>query len=143
MTTTPTIWKAPFRPNAASAQGHQSVSQTVGLTNGNFLVVWEDDTQGPGPFIDIMGRLYSAEGRPLGGVFQVNSSVTASDETGPKIVALPDGGYVVTYGGYFEATGGFINVERFDSAGNSVFNSQILDERSSLNCLGDHGGQHR
>ncbi len=94
MTTTPTIWKAPFQPNAASPQGLHPCPRTVGLANGNFLVVWEGRYAGAWPVHGYHGPALFAEGRPLGGVFQVNSSITGSDETGPKIVALPDGGYV-------------------------------------------------
>jgi hypothetical protein len=94
--------------------------RTIGLANGNFLTVWEDNTNGPVPFIDIMGQMFSAEGVALGSPFQVNSAITGSDETGPKIVAMPDGGYVIAHGSYLEAIGGPIGVERFDANGFSV-----------------------
>lgn len=132
MTSTPTIWKAPFIANVGATVGGQSVPQTIGLANGNFLVVWEDTSNGPSPFIDIMGRMFNAEGTALGAPFQLNSAVVASDETGPKIVAMPDGGYVVAYGSYLEALGGFIGVERFDANGFSVSSRFITDPVSSL-----------
>jgi hypothetical protein len=79
-----------------------------------------------------MGRIFTPEGHPLSAPFQVNSAVVASDETGPKIVALPDGGFVMAYGSYFEATGGFIAVQRYDGNGESLFSDLILDDRGSL-----------
>ena len=132
MTTTPTIWKSAFSPNPVAQTGTQSVPQTIGLANGNILVVWEDDTDATRPFTDIIGQLLSPEGVAIGTTFQVNSSIWAGDETGPKIVALPDGGFVMAYGGYFEAIGGFISVERFNSAGQAVFNNIINDDLGSL-----------
>ena len=39
MTTTPTIWKPAFLPNFAAPAGNQSLPQTIGLANGNILVV--------------------------------------------------------------------------------------------------------
>src|SRR5688572_29171226 len=133
MTTTPTIWKAEFYPNFAAPAGLQTVPQTIGLANGNILVVWEDDTQGPSPGIDVMGRIFTPEGHPASAPFQVNTASVDSDETGPKIVALPDGGFVMAYGwSWSEALGGFIVVERFDSAGASLFSDIITDPRSSL-----------
>ncbi|WP_373505735.1 calcium-binding protein [Aestuariivirga sp.] len=132
MTTTPTIWKPTFYPNIAAQAGSQTVPQTIGLANGNILVVWEDDTQGPSAFTDIMGQMFTPEGVAIGGSFQVNSAIVASDETGPKIVALPDGGFAMAYGCYLEALGGFITVQRFDSNGNSLSSRFILDDLSSL-----------
>ena len=132
MTTTPTIWKSTFIANSVATAGNQSVPQSIGLANGNILVVWEDDTQGPSPFTDIMGQMFDAEGNVIGAAFQVNSLVTASDETGPKIVALPDGGFVMAYGSYSDADGGFITVQRFDSNGQAVSERFILDALSTL-----------
>jgi Ca2+-binding RTX toxin-like protein len=132
MTSTPTIWKPAFIANTGATAGGQTVPRTIGLTNGNFMVVWEDNLNGPGPFIDIMGRMFNADGVALGTPFQINSAVVASDETGPKIVAMPDGGYVVAYGSYLEAIGGFIGIERFDANGFSVSSRFITDPNSSL-----------
>src|SRR4051812_11687062 len=111
MTTTPTIWKATFYPNFDGEPGNQSAPQTIALPNDRFLTVWQDDTNGPGAFTDIMGRIFTPDGGPAGAAFQVNSAFTASDETEPKVVALPDGGYVVAYGSYLDTLGGFIGVE--------------------------------
>ena len=131
MTTTPTIWKAEFFPNFANPAGNQGVPQTIGLANGDILVVWEDDTNGPSPGVDIFGRLFTPEGGPASAGFQVNRTITSSDETGPKLVALPDGGFVMAYGS-FDASGGFITVERYDSNLQSVSSRLITDPRSSL-----------
>jgi Ca2+-binding RTX toxin-like protein len=132
MTTTPTIWKSSFVVNSGFTAGSQTVPQTIGLKNGNILVVWEDDTNGPSPYIDVVGRVFDPEGHAIGNPFQVNALVTVGDETGPKIVALPDGGYVVAYGGYSVADGGFIVVQRFNSNNEAVSERFITDARSSL-----------
>jgi Ca2+-binding RTX toxin-like protein len=132
MTTTPTVWKAPFIAYGSALSGSQSRSQTIGLANGNMLVFWEDNIQGPSPFIDVMAQLLDAQGNAIGGIFQANTAIVGSDETEPKAVALPDGGYVLAYGSYLEAIGGFITVQRFDAAGNSVRTSFIQDPLSSL-----------
>src|SRR5687768_14682385 len=100
MTATPTIWKPSFTTNVGSTAGTQASPQSIGLANGNILVVWEDDTNGPDAGIDVMGRIFDPEGEALGGPFQVNKTIYATDETGPKIVALPDGGFVMAYGSY-------------------------------------------
>ena len=132
MTTTPTIWKSTFNPGVTTLSGNQTVPQSIGLANGNILVVWQDDTDPTRPFTDIIGRILSPEGVPIGSTFQVNAAIWGGDETGPKIVALPDGGFVMAYGGYFEALGGFLVVERFNSAGQSLFSNVITDDLGSL-----------
>ena len=125
LTTTPTIWKPSFTVNAGATDGSQTVPQTIGLKNGNILVVWEDDTHGPSPGLDVMGRIFDPEGNRVGDPFQVNAGITEGPETGPKIVALPDGGFVMAYGGYSVADGGFIVVQRFNS------NNQAVSERTN------------
>jgi Ca2+-binding RTX toxin-like protein len=132
MITSPTIWKSSFSANVNASSGKQSVPQAIGLANGNFLVVWEDATNGPGAFIDVMGQMFDPVGKAIDGAFQVNSAYTLSDETEPKIVALPDGGFVVAYGSYLESIGGFIGIERFGANGLSVASNFITDPRSSL-----------
>jgi hypothetical protein len=134
MTTTPTLWKSSFTANSGSTAGSQTVPQSIGLANGNILVVWQDDSDNnaPSPYIDVAGRVFDAEGNAVGAVFQVNALVTASDETAPKIVALPGGGYVVAYGSYSAAAGGFITVQRFDSNSSPVSVNFILSGEGDL-----------
>jgi len=133
MTTTPTIWKSAFFPNFETPAGIQSRPQSIGLANGNILVVWEDDTGGPSSGRDIMARIISPEGHVTGpSAFQLNDVIKNSDETEPKIVALPDGGFVVAYGSYDSSLGGFIVVERYDSSGGQKTYRVITDARSSL-----------
>src|SRR4051812_35631253 len=116
MTTTPIVWKPTFLPNPNPA-GNQIAPQTIALPNGNFLAVWQDDSDvnGPSPFIDVVGRIFDALGNPIGAPFQVNATIFNSDETEPKIVAMPDGGFVIAYGSFDNTNGGFITVERHDS----------------------------
>jgi len=132
MTTTPTIWKSAFSLDAPAQLGNQTVPQTIGLANGNILIVWEDDTDSTRPGTDIIGQMFSPEAVAIGPVFQLNAAIWGSDETGPKIAALPDGGFVMAYGGYFESIGGFLTVERFNSSGQSLFSNIITDPRSSM-----------
>ena len=131
-TTVPTVWKSAFTANTLATNGTQSVPQAIGLKNGNILVVWQDTTNGPGPSIDVMGRLFDPKGTPLGFPFQVNTDVVNWDETGPKIVAMPDGGYVIAYGSFNQAIGGFIGIERHAADGSLRFSDIITDPNSSL-----------
>jgi hypothetical protein len=135
MTTTPTIWKAKFSVNLGSTTGEQMVPQSIGLANGNILIVWEDDTGGSSPGRDIMGRIFDPLGNPIGtGPFQINYTFTNSDEVAPQIVALPDGGFVAAYGSFNDGVGGdFIAVERFGSNGAETAYNLITDQNGGLN----------
>jgi hypothetical protein len=132
MTTTPTIWKSAFTANVGATAGTQTVPQAIGLKNGNILVVWEDTTNGPGASVDVMGQMFDPKGNPIGNAFQVNTDVVISDETGPQIVPLPDGGYVIAYGSFTQAIGGFIGIERHAADGSLRFSDIITDPNSSL-----------
>ncbi len=96
-------WLPEFQPNTAS-QGPGGVTQDnariVQLTNGNFVVLWEDSTDavgGIGNGVDIVGQLYDPLGNPLGANFLANPSHTADDERNFDVAALENGGFVVVY----------------------------------------------
>ena len=62
MTTTPVKWKDSFVVNAGFTSGGQTVPQTIGLKNGNILVVWEEDngnTNGPSAGVDVIARFWT------------------------------------------------------------------------------------
>ena len=49
MTTTPTVWKPKFFPNAAGTAGDQQRPESIGLANGNILTVWGTMRSAPRP----------------------------------------------------------------------------------------------
>lgn len=69
------------------------------LGTGQIVVVWDQDDDTPGFVGDtVYGRVFSEDGRPLGGRFDVGSDVPSHhDQDSPEIAALPGGGFVVTY----------------------------------------------
>jgi len=88
----------------------------AGLTNGNFVVVWEEsgeDGSGDG----IYGQLYDSDGNTVGSEFRANTS-TASDQHDPKITALEGGGFVVTWED--ESGTDHIDAQIYDADGNTV-----------------------
>ena len=98
MTTTPTVWLDSFQVNT-SATGFQGMQDIVGLSNGNFLVVFADDSGavGTGNGRDIIGVIYDAEGSIVTTAFQVNTFGNADTEETPAIAATNDGGFVMVY----------------------------------------------
>lgn len=77
-------------------QGQTRVAQ---LENGTIVVVWDQEDDTPRFVGDtIYGRLFTAEGVPLTGRFDVGVQVPSFvDQVDPEIEALPGGGFVVTY----------------------------------------------
>jgi hypothetical protein len=71
--------------------GNQRDPQVTVLSDGRFVVVWEDATQD-----QIRARVFSAEGVALGNDFQVGTALT-SGSPNPSIAALSNGGFAVAY----------------------------------------------
>lgn len=115
------VWKDTFRANQRTAD-YQFTPDIVGLSNGNFLVVWEDqnDTTAGGAGYDIVGQIYNAFGQKIGGTIFLNETYGQSrNEVDPKVVATADGGFALTY--TFTANNEYDQLyRRFDAAGNPV-----------------------
>jgi len=93
---------------------NQKDSSVTALSDGGFVVTWNSDRLGD----DSYGQQYDSAGNQVGGQFQVNTN-TGSNQIGPSVTALSDGGFVVTW--YSNHTGGYeIYGQRYDSAGNQV-----------------------
>ncbi|MEM7745949.1 MAG: calcium-binding protein, partial [Pseudomonadota bacterium] len=120
MTTTPTTWLDSFQVNTSST-GFQGNQDIVGLSNGNFLVVFTDSsgTVGSGANNDIVGVIYDAEGNIVETAFQVNTFGTADNEELPAIAATNDGGFVMVYEDR-NAAGQQILIQRYDDEGTSI-----------------------
>jgi len=69
------------------------------LPSGDYIVVWRSSqTPEPGDSSDsIQGRRVGLDGIPVGGQFQVNSTMTSASERYPGVTALSDGGFLVTW----------------------------------------------
>ena len=80
----------------SSASGSLVTPRVAIDGNGRFMVVWQGrDISGNGVF----GRVYSADGVPLGLEFLVNTT-TASSQGSPDVAGFPGGGLVVVWEGY-------------------------------------------
>lgn len=103
MTTTPKIWRIFQQANTidTGAPGDdQTGIKMVGLANGNFVALWEsntDDGAGSSSGTDIIGQLYDPEGNAIGAEFRANNGFFADDEGDFTAAALPGGGFVIAY----------------------------------------------
>jgi Ca2+-binding RTX toxin-like protein len=71
--------------------GNQRDPQVTVLSDGRFVVIWEDATQD-----QIRARVFSPEGVALGNDFQVGTTLTNGSPS-PSIAALSNGGFAVAY----------------------------------------------
>ena len=69
----------------------QTHSALAGLSGGGFVAIFQDFSASDN---NIRGRVFTADGTPLGGDFPVNNSVDYSQER-PNVVGLAGGGFVV------------------------------------------------
>jgi len=126
---TPTQWLGAFPVNTGQAAGgSQNYQQAIGLSNGNILVIWQEEGDAIGALvgIDIIGKIFDAEGNVVRDSFQLNSleqisysiqGATPRDQS--DIAPTSDGGFVLTYRSASAngANDSKVHWERFDAGG--------------------------
>ncbi len=122
--------------NTATANG-QSAPQITALSNGGFVVTWEDasvsggDTSGNA----VRAQMFTAAGATVGTEILVNTATT-SYQGSPQITALSNGGFVVTWvdnsasGG--DTSGTAVRAQVFTAAGATV-GTEILVNTATAN----------
>lgn len=84
-----------FLVNTTTANS-QTEPRVTGLSNGNFVVTWQDALDPYGQDLDIRAQIFTPSGAKVGGEFLVNS-ITYEAQADPSITALAGGGFVVTW----------------------------------------------
>jgi hypothetical protein len=90
-----------IRVNTAT-QGDQNGAKITTLSNGNFIVTWNDHSQGVGGASGdfsgwaVKAQVFAADGRRIGQEISVNTA-TQGDQYDPQITPLPNGGFVITW----------------------------------------------
>ncbi|MDY0874496.1 cadherin domain-containing protein [Dongia rigui] len=74
----------------------QTFPSVAGLIDGGLIVVWVSDNGQDGDQRGVYARRYNSAGVAVGGEFLVNS-ITAGSQDQSQVVALTDGGFVVTW----------------------------------------------
>ena len=127
MPQTPTEWlgRTQVNPISTGFQGHPEI---IGLSNGNILVVFSDDSDTvPGLGRDIVGVIYDAEGNVVRAASQLNTAFFFDGEEWPSIAATNDGGFIMVYEDS-DASGTSIRAQRYDSQGDSVDAATVLED---------------
>ncbi|HEX8663226.1 MAG TPA: calcium-binding protein [Beijerinckiaceae bacterium] len=122
----------------AAIGGYQGGAQVTGLTDGNLVLTWTDDTgtQGDPYGTAVKARILNAAGGVVKDDFLVNYFVPNNQRI-PAITALANGGFVVTWedssGTQFDTSGTSINARIFNAAGGFV----TFDTRINTQTLND------
>ena len=93
----------------AATTNDQAASSIAKDAEGRFVAVWMEESS------TIWGRRFDADGTPLGGNFQVNTS-TPLKTTYPHVASDPSGNFVVAWTST-SVTGAEVMARRFDSNG--------------------------
>ncbi len=108
--------------------GIQTYSNVAVEADGDFVVVWEDDTlDRDGSGTAIFGQRYDASANPLGSEFLVNSYTTGSQRR-PSVSVSAAGGFVVAWiSNPGDGSSYGIFSRRFDAAGNAAGNDFVVN----------------
>ena len=99
MTTTPMLWKSLTQVNTSDNGKFQGGSQVVGLQDGGYLVVWQDESDNYNPpFGDtIVGQRYDSAGNKVGGEVQLSQLPPLGLQLSPAVAVLSNGNIAVAY----------------------------------------------
>lgn len=148
---TPIEWlNETITTTGAAGDGGLFDPQIIGLSNGNFLVVWEEaGTNGIGTSAgaDIIGKIFDAEGNVVRDSFRLNSTNTADDEEDFDVAATNDGGFVLVFldDDLSDPAEEAVIWQRHDASGNATLvrtvitdtsgNSSVYDPQVTVNLL--------
>jgi Ca2+-binding RTX toxin-like protein len=130
------IFDADGQPSGAefvlntTGSGFQDYSSITSLPNGGFVVVWRSD-ENPGQAgtdTDVRGRVFDADGQPLGPDFLL-STTTTDDQADPSVVALPDGRFVAAWysGDNGDGSGSCVRARVFNFDGTSAGDDFVVN----------------
>lgn len=99
--------------------GSQTLPQVGGLKAGGFIVTWQADSQ-DGSSSGIYAQNFNATGGKVGKEFKVNKT-TAGAQSGPAIVPLSGGGFVIAWTSNGQDKSGLgIYAQRYDGSAKPV-----------------------
>ncbi|TAD90842.1 MAG: calcium-binding protein [Alphaproteobacteria bacterium] len=125
-----------FRVNTtvANSQDQPSIAP---LTNGGFVVVWQDaSTSGADTsYSAVRGQIYDATGGMQGGEFLINT-VTTGSQWIPSVAALSTGGFVVAWQCDSltspDLSSGAVRAQQFDNTGAKIGSDFLVNTTTHL-----------
>ena len=133
---------APFLVNSSSVGMQRDVLVAMDA-DGDFVVVWQDESATDGSGFGIFARLFNSSGTPKGPQFVVTNT-TAGDQRDPHVSMDFVGNFVVTWES--DASGDFdLYLRRFARNGNPLGNELLVhtntagDQTKGKTCLSQGG----
>lgn len=108
-------------------EGDENTPKVSVLSNGNFAVTWQGFHNDTGLWT-IHVRLYDGDGTAL--TNEITTSSTDHNNLSPSVIALADGGFIVTWAGFNDTTGYDLVGRRYDADGDAVGNEFHLTNDS-------------
>ena len=107
----------------------------AGLANGGFIAAWTSSNGQDGDGRGIYARSYDSNGAPVSAEFRVNT-YTTNEQIMPDVVALQDGGYMVTWTSYQPVAnphqvGTNIYAQRYNASGGAVGGETLINTNTS------------
>ncbi|MBI1234873.1 MAG: beta-propeller fold lactonase family protein, partial [Alphaproteobacteria bacterium] len=116
--------------------GSQSDPSIAALSDGGFVVVFDDDsgTGGDTSNTAVRGQRFDASGNTVGSEFLVNTT-TSNNQLDPDVAGLVGGGFVVAFGDFSRSggdTSGYaVRAQRYDSDGNAAGSEFLVNTTTS------------
>ena len=101
--------------------GEQLSPTITALSDGGWVIAWEDHDQFGADLTGICAQRFDADGNAIGDMIYVNSQSLNGFQTAPSVAALADGGFVITY-----------NDDTNDGSGSGVY-QRVFSNAPSLN----------
>ncbi|MBS0552590.1 MAG: hypothetical protein JSS47_08680, partial [Proteobacteria bacterium] len=119
-----------FRVNSVTPN-EQSWPQIAALSNGGYVVTWQDFGNDSASTWGVYGQRFAADGTAQGGQFLVNT-FTSSTQYHDSVTAY-DGGFAVVWTSTGNTGGSShdIYLQRFDNAGNKLLTAGVNEARVS------------
>ncbi len=138
-----------FLVNTTTLEGQQFPS-IAALSNGGFVVTWQDNSQSGGDTSDlaVRGQVFLSDGTKSGSQFLVNTT-TSSEQSLPKVAGLSGGGFIVTWqdnsqsGGDtsdYAVRGQVFLADGTKSGSEFLVNTTTMDQQSAPKVTGLSGG---
>ena len=134
---------AQFRVNTYTT-GTQSSPSVVSDSAGNFVVVWQGNSQDGGSY-GVFAQRYASDGSPLGGEFRVNSYTTFYQRS-PSVASDSAGNFVVAWhSATQDGNGSGVFAQRYASTGTPLggefrVNTFTLGYQVAPSVASDSGG---
>jgi hypothetical protein len=128
-----------------TVSGNQNAEQITALVGGGFVVTWLDNAI----LGEVRAQLFAADGSKSGGEINVNTA-TASVQNGEQIVALSNGGFVISWldasGQGGDNSGTSVKAQLFDATGAKLggeflVNSTIAGSQTAEQIVALPGGR--